>query len=61
MKVDSYPEFQKMALPTYNVNYIEIVKNGLKAVELWEDGGFKYSKIVKEKTRFISDVIRQEK
>ena len=44
LKVDSYPEFQKMALPTYNVNYIEIVKNGLKAVELWEDGGFKYSK-----------------
>ena len=33
-----------MALPTYNVNYIEIVKNGLKAVELWEDGGFKYSR-----------------
>ena len=33
-----------MALPTYNVEYVEIDKNGIKTVELWEDGGFKYSK-----------------
>ena len=51
-------EFQKMALPIYNVEYVEIEKNGIKTVELWEDGGFKYSKLVKDKTRFISDVIR---
>ena len=29
-----------MALPTYNVEYVESVKT----LELWEDGGFKYSK-----------------
>ena len=33
-----------MALPTYNVEYVEIEKNGIKTVELLEDGGFKYSK-----------------
>ena len=33
-----------MALPTYNANYFEIVKNGVKTVALLEDGGFKYSK-----------------
>ena len=33
-----------MALPIYNVEYVEIEKNGIKTVELWEDGGFKYSK-----------------
>ena len=44
VKVRLKVEFQKMALPTYNVEYVEIEKNGIKTVELWEDGGFKYSK-----------------
>ena len=48
-----------MALPTYNVDHIEIVKNGVKT-ELWGMGVSSIPKIVKEKTRFISDVIRQE-
>ena len=45
-----------MALPTYNVEYVEIDKNGIKTV--WEDGGFKYSKNLKGMVRFISNVIR---
>ena len=49
-----------MALQTYNVEYIEIVKKGVKTAHssCGRMGVSSIPKIVKEKTRFISDVRR---
>ena len=43
---------------TYNLEYIQIVKQGVKTVELRGMAFQVFPKIVKEKTRFIPDVRR---
>ena len=50
-----------MALPTYNVEYVEIDKNGIKTVNCERMGVLSTPKIVKGMARLISDVLRGEK
>ena len=50
-----------MALTTYNVENVEIDKNGIKTVNCERMGVLSTPKIVKGMARLISDVLRGEK
>jgi len=47
-----------MALPTYNVEYVEIAKNGIKQLNCARMGVSSTPKIVNGMARSILDVIR---